>query len=254
MSLRQWLRGRVLRTLLLTVVRFNKIAWRFSKVKGHGFYDAAQFDWVPALEAHWAPVRRELDEVLLPNRSRIPNLEHVLGGVSENLSGGKEWKTFFLHGYGHAMKDNWSICPRTAEALRAVRGLRTAFFSILPPGAHVPVHQGAYAGVLRCLFALRVPRDRASCRIRVGEEIRHWEEGRCMILDDTLLHEVWNDTDEDRAVLYIDFLRPLPWPLALVNRLLVHLIRLTYFRHAIRNHRDWERAPATAELRKAAQG
>ena len=33
-----------------------------------------------------------------------------------------------------------------------------------------------------------------------------------MIFDDTFNHEVWNDTDETRVVLFVDVLRPLPSP------------------------------------------
>ena len=46
----------------------------------------------------------------------------------------------------------------------------------------------------------------------MGEDIRHWEEGKSMIFDDTFNHEVWNDTDETRVVLFVDVLRPLPSP------------------------------------------
>ena len=39
-----------------------------------------------------------------------------------------------------------------------------------------------------------------------------------MIFDDTFNHEVWNDTDETRVVLFVDVLRPLPSPESLINR------------------------------------
>ena len=104
------------------------------------------------------------------------------------------------------------MCPRTAALMREIPGMTTAMFSILSPRKHILDHRGPYKGVLRYHLGLIVPRDAEACRIRVGEDIRHWEEGKSMIFDDTFNHEVWNDTDETRVVLFVDVLRPLPVP------------------------------------------
>ena len=45
-----------------------------------------------------------------------------------------------------------------------------------------------------------------------------------MVFDDTFNHEVWNDTDETRVVLFVDVLRPLPSPWAQINRAIVKAI------------------------------
>ena len=96
--------------------------------------------------------------------------------------------------------------------------MTTAMFSILSPRKHILDHRGPYKGVLRYHLGLIVPEDAEACRIRVGEDIRHWEEGESMIFDDTFNHEVWNDTDETRVVLFVDVLRPLPSPESQINR------------------------------------
>ena len=36
----------------------------------------------------------------------------------------------------------------------------------------------------------------------------HWREGETLVFDDTFHHEVWNDTNELRAILLIQFRRP----------------------------------------------
>jgi aspartyl/asparaginyl beta-hydroxylase (cupin superfamily) len=46
------------------------------------------------------------------------------------------------------------------------------------------------------------------CLLRVAGETRAWQEGRCLIFDDTLEHEAWNNSDQPRGVLLLDFLRP----------------------------------------------
>ncbi len=96
--------------------------------------------------------------------------------------------------------------------MREIPGMTTAMFSILSPRKHILDHRGPYKGVLRYHLGLIVPREAERCRIRVGEDIRHWEEGKSLIFDDTFNHEVWNDTDETRVVLFVDVLRPLPSP------------------------------------------
>ena len=68
-----------------------------------------------------------------------------------------------------------------------------------------------------------------NCKIRVGDDIGHWEEGRGLVFDDSYEHEVWNDTDEVRVVLFIDFLRPLPPFAAFLNRLFVKYIGSSAF-------------------------
>jgi ornithine lipid ester-linked acyl 2-hydroxylase len=120
--------------------------------------------------------------------------------------------------------------------------MTTAMFSILSPRKHILDHRGPYKGVLRYHLGLIVPRDAQACRIRVGEDFRHWVEGESMIFDDTYNHEVWNDTDETRVVLFVDVLRPLPEPESLINRLIVKAIGYSPFvLDAKRNQEAWER-------------
>jgi beta-hydroxylase len=51
--------------------------------------------------------------------------------------------------------------------------MKTAVYSILRPGKHLPLHRGPYKGVLRLHLALRIPEPRLKCGIRVGDEVRH---------------------------------------------------------------------------------
>jgi aspartyl/asparaginyl beta-hydroxylase (cupin superfamily) len=58
---------------------------------------------------------------------------------------------------------------------------------------------------LICHLPLIVP---PGCGFRVGNEVRQWEEGKLLIFDDTIEHEAWNDSNEDRVVLIFDIWRP----------------------------------------------
>ena len=86
-----------------------------------------------------------------------------------------------------------------------------------------------YSGVLRYHLGLIIPEPRTSCRIRVGSDVRTWEEGKSLIFDDSNPHEAWNDSDCYRVVLFVDFLRPLSFPASLLNRIIVWRISRSQF-------------------------
>lgn len=54
-------------------------------------------------------------------------------------------------------------------------------------------------------LGLIVPSD---CCLRVGDAVKSWKEGKCLIFDDTVEHEAWNNSKEDRIILLLDFARP----------------------------------------------
>lgn len=200
---------------------------RFSPVGDRPFFDADQFAWTRDLEASWRMIREELEAVLLDS-DQLPSFQDV-SPTQAALTSDDLWKTYFLYGYGYKVEKNCEECPQTTKLLEQVPGMKTAFFSILAPGKHIPPHRGPYKGVLRCHLGLIVPEPKEQCRIRVDEVFAHWEEGECMIFDDCFEHEVWNDTEGRRVVLFMDFVRPLPFPLSLINRFVIKLIALSPF-------------------------
>jgi len=228
---------------------------RRSLVGDATFFPLERFPWVKHIEDNWTVIREEAER-LLEDQAALANFQDISKDQIE-ITDDDRWKTFFLYGYGFEAKLGVEMCPRTAALMRQIPGMTTAMFSILSPRKHILDHRGPYKGVLRYHLGLIVPQDAEACRIRVGEEIRHWEEGGSLIFDDTFNHEVWNDTDETRVVLFVDLLRPLPFPEALINRLIVKAIGISPFiQDAKRNQEAWEkrflqrraaRAAATAQ-------
>ena len=87
--------------------------------------------------------------------------------------------------------------------------------------------------------------------MRVGGETVGWSEGGTLLFDDTYEHEVWNDTDETRIVLLVQFERPLAQPGRAVARAFLGGVRRSPFvREATANIARWEetmrRVEATA--------
>ena len=64
-----------------------------------------------------------------------------------------------------------------------------------------------------------------------------------VVVDDSYEHEVFNDTDETRVVLFLDFDRPMDRVGAVVNWLVVRALRLSpYVRDPLKNLAAWDRA------------
>jgi aspartyl/asparaginyl beta-hydroxylase (cupin superfamily) len=223
---------------------------RRSLVGDATFFELERFSWVEHIEGNWEVIRDELRHVLA-DREALPNFQDISKDQIE-ITDDDRWKTYFLYGYGFEARLGVETCPRTAALMREIPGMTTAMFSILSPRKHILDHRGPYKGVLRYHLGLIVPEDAESCRIRVGEDFRHWQEGQSMVFDDTFNHEVWNDTDQTRVVLFVDVLRPLPEPEATVNRLIVKAIGYSPFvLDAKRNQEAWERR--YRERRRAAE-
>ena len=221
---------------------------RESLVGDHPFFDPDLFPYNRELEHNWRAIRAELDR-LLETREQIPPF-HEISPDQSRISTGDHWRAFILYGFGHKAERNCRQCPITTGVLETIPHLQSAWFSILAPGYQIPPHRGVTKGVVRTHLGLIIPRDREMCRIRVGDQTRRWEEGKCLVLDDTFEHQVWNQTDEQRVVFIIDVERPLPLPARLLNRALLRAVQLTaYVQDARKNLTDWENRFETATRR-----
>jgi len=209
------------------------------------FFDPAELPWTGRLESGWREIRAEL-EGLLARLAELPSFQGI-SSDQRSLTADDRWKTAFLLGYGHRSPLLARLCPRTVAHLQGVPGLVRAMFSILAPGRRIPPHRGPYKGLLRYHLGLIVPREAQRCWIRVDNQIRYWHEGGSLLFDDTFEHEAANETEELRAVLFLDVLRPLPAPERQINKAIVKAIALSPFlREAVRNQRGWERRFAAA--------
>jgi beta-hydroxylase len=194
---------------------FNWCIERLCADADRTFFDPRQFDWIETFESRWKDVRAEL-EALLQRQNEIPAFHEV--STKEKPISDSRWKTFFFRIYGNEIAEARRLCPTTASMIDEAPDLTTVFFSILDPGKHIPAHRGPYKGVLRYHLGLLVPAGGTDCAIRVGQDVRGWREGGSLVFDDTHEHEAWNDTPAPRAVLFADFVRPMPGVLGRVNR------------------------------------
>lgn len=210
-----------------------------SRVPDQPVLDNDLFPWAEQVRQQWPAMRAELD-MLLERRKALPRFQDISPDQAR-ISQDDRWKTFMLYAFGTRLDFGCSLCPHTAAALDRIPGLSNAFFSILGPGKHIPRHRGVTKGLVRCHIGLRVPDSSERCLIQIGAVECPWEEGGMFFFDDTYHHEVWNDTDGERAVLLFDIERPMGLPGRVVSRAMIAALRRTaYYRDAIANQRAWE--------------
>jgi aspartyl/asparaginyl beta-hydroxylase (cupin superfamily) len=165
------------------------------------YLDPAKFSYIPTIEASAAEVRKEC--LALPTNAFDPWVQREMYGTG--------WDVYGLIAWGHILPASQRSCPATTTMLMGIPGVQTAGFSRLRPGAHITPHRGWVTNVYRIHLGLMVPE---SCAMTVAGETKAWQEGRCLIFDDTSLHESWNRSHSDRFVLLLDVLRPGCQPLS----------------------------------------
>jgi ornithine lipid ester-linked acyl 2-hydroxylase len=176
------------------------------------------------LDQNFLVIRSELDAVLAEKRA-IPRYHEISARetyISGTVDPDKDWRVFMLRTSAGTPRKNQSKCPRTTELTGRIPGIVQAFFSILDPGKSIPAHCGLYLGYLRYHLALRVPQNDPPT-MRVKDTLHRWEEGKSIVFDDSLEHEVYNKSDETRVVLIVDFLRPMNLPAHALNVTLLKL-------------------------------
>ncbi len=164
-------------------------------------HDPSTFVFVPTLEAAFASIRAELQHLESSQFQDSPDsLTTVADGYDET-----GWKWFPLFGSSPECAANRARCPATTAALECIPGLQNAGFSRFLPGTHLYPHCGEMQGVLRCHLPVLVPEGEVG--MRFGQHVVQWQEGRCIVFDDTFEHEAWNHTAQDRVVLLATFAR-----------------------------------------------
>ncbi|MBD2078602.1 aspartyl/asparaginyl beta-hydroxylase domain-containing protein [Leptolyngbya sp. FACHB-17] len=159
------------------------------------FFDPAHFPFTALFEANWLIIRQELEQ--LQSAQFMPWAERFLYQGA--------WEVFGFYAFGRRLDENCQRCPQTTAILEQVPNLTTAGFSCLQPGTHILPHTGYTSAVLRCHLGLVVPEG---CSMRVGTETRQWQEGKCLVFNDTIEHEVWHRGNTNRIVLLLDFKKP----------------------------------------------
>ena len=203
------------------------------------FHDVARLPGALALEQNYAAIKAEIEGLA------ATEFQAEAEGLMERGS----WDVFLFYERSRRNDENCARCPTITRVIEGNNTVRTQagllYVSKLSPGTHIHPHLGPTNLRLRCHLGIRIPDG--DCGLKVGGETRVWQEGRCIVFDDSLEHEAWNHTSEPRIVLIIDFWHPDLTPAEIAY--LEGLHRFASFQ-AISLNRYWS---ANAEARSKAR-
>ena len=140
-------------------------------------------------------------------------------------TGSWDWHSCLLNG---KRNEKFNLhCPKTAcvvtdlekEGVLFGTPFGFAFFSTLHGKSSIKAHTGPMNLRLRIHLPLVVPQDTSSptisqgrsrplAGIRVADQVRQWTEGSALVLDDSYVHEAWNDANDSRVVFLCDIWHP----------------------------------------------
>jgi hypothetical protein len=89
--------------------------------------------------------------------------------------------------------------------------IKTIGLSVFNKKITTSPHFGWLRPTLRVLYNVNDIKDE-SAYITVGETTSYWRDNKLFIFDDTLLHLSANETDQLRYCMFVDILRPSPFP------------------------------------------
>lgn len=164
--------------------------------------DPSPLPWARALEERWEAVRAELEALLASGAPVSGYGASAAEGIPAVTPG---WDAFYLVRHRRPVPGAAERCPQTAALLSQVPVATEAFFSVLRPGAAIPRHTDPSNFVVACHLPLLVP---DGCGLKVGEVSGRWTPGRCLLIDTSFWHEVWNRSDRPRVTLNVDTWHP----------------------------------------------
>ncbi|MEL7546377.1 MAG: aspartyl/asparaginyl beta-hydroxylase domain-containing protein [Pseudomonadota bacterium] len=189
-------------------------AFYYPELPAQQFYETDAFDWTAKLLAAEDQIRAEFSALLNTPNLFTPYI-HASGNVPVNrnhpLLDNPDWSAVHLIKNGVMEDSVCSLMPSVLTALEDAPLERiegrgpTVLVSRLAAGAKIAAHTGYLNTRLTCHLPLVIP---DGCGLRCGNETRHWKSGEMLIFNDSIDHEAWNTSSEDRYVIIFFVWRP----------------------------------------------
>jgi ornithine lipid ester-linked acyl 2-hydroxylase len=165
------------------------------------YFDPYHFSLAKELEDNFPVIQVELKEILkryddfAPFQSISPDQTYI--------SNDDKWRMFFFKAAGVSFGRNQNFAPETFKILNKHKDVISAYISVLGPRKMLMPHEGPWSGILRMHLGVMIPGNN-ECTLVNGGEKYHWQEGKTVLFDDTYEHIAVNETDEIRAILFLD--------------------------------------------------
>ena len=154
-----------------------------------------------------------------------------LVGLLESKMQEKKRGMIFFKWYGK----NIPASVEMPEYHQPFKYIRTIGVSIFNKKQSTGEHFGPLRVTLRVLYNINDIHNK-NVFIHVGNQTHYWQENKLFIFDDTLQHQSCNESDAMRYCLFVDILRPSPWPGLMSGiltsiRLLLAPLKAIFYKH-----------------------
>ena len=202
---------------------YNAMIYLFSKVPNKPILDQKDFPELEALRSNWQTIREEAKKLYEGGHIQIAKNYNDL---AFNTFFKRGWKRFYLKWYGDIFPSARDLCPQTVKLVESIPTINAALFTLMPAHSKLGEHRDPFAGSLRYHLGLITPNSDA-CRIYIDGTPYSWRDGEAVLFDETYVHSVNNDTDQDRLILFCDVTRPVNNPLtrAVNNFVIKHIVK-----------------------------
>src|ERR1019366_2124843 len=130
----------------------------------------------------------------------------LVGKLEAKMEGQKRGMVFFKW-YGKNVPNSLDV----PEFHQDYKFIRTIGVSVFNKKQSTGKHFGPLRVTLRVLYNINTIEDR-NVYIKVGNQANHWQDNKLFIFDDTLQHQSCNESDGVRYCMFVDILRPSPFP------------------------------------------
>ena len=187
---------------------FNHLVRKTNSNCNH-YFDESNYNSCNILKNNFKNIKKEALNILKKN-DLLMNFKDLDNNGFQSIDNQKnKWKIFIIKWMDKINENAYKNCPFTSQLIDQLKDVRVAMFSILMPGKYIPKHKGPSTGCLRYHLGIKIPKDKDNCYIKINNEKFNWNEGEGLLFDDTYVHEVYNNTNEPRIVLFVDIDRPL---------------------------------------------
>ena len=143
------------------------------------------------------------------------NPDETLEDKAKNTqTGNPEWLNFGFYHFGNEFIENLKLCPKTANILNKFKSqINICGFSWMMGGCLLYPHtdfSGLNSGTLALHLGLVVPKPENTCKLIIKNDLGQYTqitelEGKIFVFDATYEHYAYNQSNQPRIILYIDF-------------------------------------------------
>jgi len=186
---------------VLFLAPLNFLFTFFIRGRKSSVFDPATVPGLDRIKAAY-PVIRDEAKALLDSGAlqRPPALDEP--GYNSFEKGG--WRMYPIKWYADTCGPAAvRTCPQTCAVMDSIPAVRSAMFTVLPPGARLGRHHDPIASSLRYHLGLLTPNSK-DCALTLDGVDHVWRDGEELLFDQTYLHSAINRTDVVRVILFCD--------------------------------------------------